>query len=333
MIIRFGTFNLFQFVKPPFSWYIKKDKFTQEQWEEKTLWIKQQIQNMNCDFIGFQEVFSEDALKEICKELGFKYFITVDEARTDKQNPNVFISTTVALASKFPILKTQKVAFHPPSIKKHKFQGRFNFSRVPIKALIELPNKQEITVYVNHFKSNRLNEFEYIFDKKTTLNEKKEKVKEALENNYSPALKQRLVETSSLYYDFKKCKTPIVFMCDLNDKEFSLSIDALTNRAYHENKKFNSFLLFDAYYLSSKKEENPHPEKRVKRTPTSYYQSYGNVIDYIFVSKDFNKRDKNAIGKISSYKVYDEHLKENKDGSILQSDHAQVVCEINLFKD
>ena len=29
---------------------------------------------MNCDIIGFQEVFSKDALKELVLELGFKYF-------------------------------------------------------------------------------------------------------------------------------------------------------------------------------------------------------------------------------------------------------------------
>jgi len=43
MKIKFGTFNLFQFVEPPFSWYVKKDSFSQEQWEEKTTWIKNQI--------------------------------------------------------------------------------------------------------------------------------------------------------------------------------------------------------------------------------------------------------------------------------------------------
>lgn len=57
--------------------------------------------------------------------------------------------------------------------------------------------------------------------------------------------------------------------------------------------------------------------------PTSYYQGYGNVIDYIFVSKELKD-------KIISYKVFDEHLKRNPNGSLLESDHAQVVCELNL---
>ena len=43
MKIRIGTFNLFQFVEPPYSWYTKKEKFTQEEWEEKKAWIKEQI--------------------------------------------------------------------------------------------------------------------------------------------------------------------------------------------------------------------------------------------------------------------------------------------------
>ena len=43
MKIRVGTFNLFQFVEPPYSWYTKKEKFNQDQWEEKKTWIKKQI--------------------------------------------------------------------------------------------------------------------------------------------------------------------------------------------------------------------------------------------------------------------------------------------------
>ena len=116
-------------------------------------------------------------------------------------------------------------------------------------------------------------------------------------------------------------------MCDLNDKEYSLAIEALTNKEYHEkvreNRKNKSYLLYDAYYLYDKKIYNPHPlQKEIKRTPTSYYQGYGNVLDYIFVSKE--------LKKISSYEIFDKHLQENPHGSLLKSDHAIVVCEVNL---
>ena len=332
MKIRIGTFNLFQFVEPPYSWYIKKDKFLALQWEEKTSWIKNQIRLMNCDIIGFQEVFSKDALKKLVQEEGFNYFLTVDEAKTNKNNPLVYISTTVALASKFPIKTQQKIKIDSNSLKKHHFTGSFRFAREVIKTTVILPNEKELEVYVCHLKSNRDNEFEYVFTKDISLDEKKQKVKKALEEDYSKSLKQRLCEASSLYKDIKQNKNPAILMTDLNDKEFSLTIEALTNKKYHdEHLKKDDYLLLDAYYFFKQEIYNPHPtQKEIKRTPTSYFAGKGNVLDYVFVSNLFDKKNKNKIGEITSYEVFDKHLQKNQNGSLLNSDHAQVVCEVKF---
>jgi len=329
--LRIGTFNLFQFAEPPYSWYDKKNSFSKQQWLDKTAWIKNQIIDMNCDVIGFQEVFSKNALEKLTKELGFDYFVSVEDAKIDNKDPNIFISTTVALVSKYPILEIVEVPAATKSIVKHKLEDNFQFSRTPIKAIIELPDKQIITVYVNHLKSNRENELEYLFRKEHTLEEKILKTKDALEKNISKSLKQRLCEASSLFFDIKETNTPIIFMCDLNDKEFSLTIEALTNEAYHENTKENSYLLYDCYNLVDKKIHNPHPEqKKIQRTPTSYFQGKGSVLDYIFVSKEFVTNEKKTIGKITSYEIYNKHFHNNPHGSLLQSDHAQIVCNIEL---
>ena len=53
------------------------------------------------------------------------------------------------------------------------------------KLQIALENKKYLDVYVCHLKSNRDNEFEYIFTKDASLEDKKNKVKKALEDNYS----------------------------------------------------------------------------------------------------------------------------------------------------
>ena len=333
MKIRLGTFNLFQFVEPPYSWYTKKDKFNQRQWHEKTTWIKNQILKMDCDIIGFQEVFSRKALRDLVKDLGFKYFKIVDVAKLSKNDRYKYVTTTVAIASKYPISNIQAVEVHQPSIAKHSFEGIFKFSRVPIKAMITLPNKKELLVYVCHLKSNRLNEFEYVFNEHHSLEHKKELVLQALEGTGSKALKQRLCEASSLFYDIKKYKnTPTVLLCDLNDKEFSLTIDALSNTKYHEDKNGENLLLHDASYQYTPEVYNPHPEaKEVQRKATSYFLGKGNVLDYIFISNAFNKDNEDKIAEITDYTVLDEHLQENKDGSLLQSDHAQVVCELTFI--
>ncbi|MDZ7818039.1 MAG: endonuclease/exonuclease/phosphatase family protein [Aliarcobacter sp.] len=333
MKIRIGTFNLYQFVEPPYSWYTKREKFTPQEWEEKTAWIKEQIISMNCDIIGFQEVFSKIALKTLLLELGFKYFKTIDSAKKDKKNENVYISTTVALASKYPIKNLKKVDIDFSSLKKHYYEGFFKFAREPIKANIILANDKELNVYVCHLKSNRDNEFEYVFTKDTTIKEKIEKVTKALKENYSLSLKQRLCEVSSLYSDIKQTNKPSVLVADLNDKEFSLTIDALTNRKYHEtNLLKDDYLLLDAYHLDKKKVYNPHPEfKGIQRVPTSYFAGKGNILDYVFVSNHFDKKKKNGVGKVNSYEVFNKHLEKNPNGSLLKSDHAQVVCEIEYF--
>ena len=68
-----------------------------------------------------------------------------------------------------------------------------------------------------------------MFYKRFNINEKK-KVKKALEDNYSQSLKQRLCEASSIFKDISHTKNPAILMTDLNDKEFSLTIEALTNK-------------------------------------------------------------------------------------------------------
>jgi len=329
MKIRLGTFNLFQFVEPPYSWYTKKEKFNQEEWFEKTTWIKNQILKMDCDIIGFQELFSRDALERLVKELGFNYFETVDVAKLKK---NTYISTTVAIASKYPISKIQRVKVNIPSFKKHNFIGHYGFARVPIKATVTLPDKRELLVYVGHLKSNRLNEYEYLFNETHELAHKKEVVSKALEGTSSTSLHQRLCEASSLFFNIKRVKNkPIVLLCDFNDKEFSLTIDALSNHKYHDSESEEGLLLYDASYQYTKPIHNPHPEaKEIKRKSTSYFLGRGHVLDYIFISNHFDKNNEDKIAEVTDYTVFDKHLEKDRNGSLLKSDHAQVVCELSF---
>ena len=301
MKIRLGTFNLFQFVAPPYSWYTKKEKFDARQWTAKTIWIKDQIVKMDCDIIGFQEVFSRKALKKLVEALGYEYFKVVDVAKLSKNNRLKYVTTTVAIASKYPIVNVQTVGAHLPSLEKHHFTEVFRFSRVPVKALISLPNKQELLVYVCHLKSNRRNAFEHIFNQSHTLSHKKELVFKSLDDKHSTSLKQRLCEASSLFFDIQKYKkTPTVLLCDLNDKEFSLTIDALTNHQYHDETSTEHRVLHDAHHQYIPKRYNPHPEaKEAKRKSTSYFLGKGNVLDYIFISNHLHKESESSIGEVS----------------------------------
>ena len=64
----------------------KKEKFKKDDWEEKKNWIKKQLQKMDCDIVGFQEVFSQEELKELVLECGFKEFVVTQNPKLDEKN-------------------------------------------------------------------------------------------------------------------------------------------------------------------------------------------------------------------------------------------------------
>lgn len=324
MNLRISTFNLYQFCSPPYSYYTKKEKFNSSQWQSKLNWIEQTIKNIDSDIIAFQEVFTQNELKLLLEKNGYKYFASVDDAICEK---NIFQTCTVFLASKFPINKIETINIDKNIVEIFKFEEEFIYSRKPIKAYIQV-GKKEIISYVFHLKSNRLNEFEYKFSKNTKVEEKIEKSLLSFSYKNANALKQRLCEVVHLSADINKTlKTNknIIALGDLNDKEFCLSIDLLTSKTLIEqiikskslsNLKLNNNekQILDSFYL----------DKSYKTRPaTSYFRTVGNVIDYIFISNSLKQFFK-------KYHIYEEHLKDNKDGSLLKSDHAIISIDFNF---
>ena len=120
-----------------------------------------------------------------------------------------------------------------------------------------------------------------------SLEHKKELVLQALEGKCSTSLKQRLCEASSLFFDIKKYKnTPTVLLCDLNDKEFSLTIDALSNHKYHDDKNEENLVLHDASYQYTAEVYNPHPEaKEVQKKSDELFFRKGKCIRLHFYLK------------------------------------------------
>ncbi len=321
MNIKIGTFNLFQFLAPPFSWYIKKDRFTKKEWNKKINWIKEQLVKMNCDIIGFQEVFSIEELKLLVTSLGYKYFEVVDTPKKDKNNQKIYISTVVAIASKYPIKHISTTNENKYITSKFNTNEDFIFSRKPIKATIQIKSK-ELIAYIFHLKSNRLNEYEYYFSKEDSITLKLEKSIYAINKNFSLSLKQRLMEALHLAEDIQDKKNSyIIAMGDLNDKESSLSLDILTNSSILKVNDFKEYKNINLSIETYMNDSYSIAKIKNQRKATSYYKNLGNILDYILVSNNI---------EVLEYKLFDLHLRNNKNGSLLQSDHAQVVSSISF---
>ncbi len=157
------------------------------------------------------------------------------------------------------------------------------------------------------------------------------------------SLIQRGKETTILYHDITETinqnNEPLVVLGDLNEVDESVVFESLTN-----NQPVNSiydtsidrlpklvkssiftYQLYDAYHLATHQNDT-------RRAPTNFFRKSGEVLDYILVSNDLNLKNPYHKGIVTSYRVFDSHLKADGISDKKLSDHAQVVATLSLKK-
>ncbi|MBQ4889610.1 endonuclease/exonuclease/phosphatase family protein [Shewanella sp. MMG014] len=152
-IFKVVSFNLFNFIEPPSAYYDFENIYSHQQWQKKCNWICDYLEVHQPDIIGFQEVFSPDALKALLAPLGYQYFAALDEPSLISDY--VYQSPVVAIASKYPIIESALVTPDATLLPLMGIANDFSFSRKPLRAKIALPEFGECECYVVHLKSKR----------------------------------------------------------------------------------------------------------------------------------------------------------------------------------
>ncbi|MDO6708323.1 endonuclease/exonuclease/phosphatase family protein [Photobacterium sp. 1_MG-2023] len=340
--MKFATFNLYQFLEPGNWWYEKtaQNTYSQALWDQKTGWIQDTLRAIDADVVGFQEVFSKNALQALCNAAGFEHFAVVGRAGQDEQDPQVFTRPVVALASKHPIVSLSEVGVSGEVAANLPLANGFAFSRTPIKAVLNTPEFGLIQVYVTHLKSKRpLYQTQY-----SPADDLEDKVFEEVLGQAQgkiAALLQRGAEAALLAADVAKdqrySKMPSVVLGDMNCDYTSVEYDALSPSNYmpdipkangseedrHAVKAYANQLWLDSSYLRAEQKDN---------APTYYYHGKGSSLDYIFLTESFL----NAGGRVARHQVWDDHLLDRDTGKPhgnqaqkkVSSDHAIVSVEI-----
>ncbi len=147
-----ATWNLLNFIEPPSAAYELDNILSATQWKKKCDWIDRYLEENLPDVIGFQEIFSADALARQLAPHGYQLEV-VDAPRC--RHDYIFDSPVVGIASRYPV--TSVKPFKPSSalIKQLGLSAQFSFSRVPVIAEVEHPQFGLITFIVVHFKSRR----------------------------------------------------------------------------------------------------------------------------------------------------------------------------------
>ncbi|MGK7933101.1 MAG: endonuclease/exonuclease/phosphatase family protein [Microcystaceae cyanobacterium] len=320
---KIGTFNLYNLALPNHSFY-RRLEYSTEDYAKKKRWIAQQLERMQTDIVGFQEVIHAQAFDELLNETeGYEHYYRVI-AEMDGTHP------TVALASKFPITKLDIIRKFPKqaSFKVQTVEIPFEtFSKPILVAQLALTPNLITTIVVVHLKSKSP-----IFPKKVDPNDPVEIAK-----GQGRALVLRTAEAIALRIFLIKLLQdtdhPVIVLGDVNDGGLAFTSQIITGdppqqwETLSKKKKVWDVLLYSAKEIQDKQSKGNFPYTHIHN---GYYEN----LDHILVSQEWVKQNPRRIGQVKYVTVFNDHLIDDTlcDENLpsWKSDHGQVVATIKV---
>jgi endonuclease/exonuclease/phosphatase family metal-dependent hydrolase len=297
-MMKISTFNLFNYLAPPGAYYDFQNIYSYKQWQDKQHWIAQQIVLADSDIIGFQEIFSPKELQQQLVALGYPYFAVVDAPKVEDEF--IYSEPVVGIASRYPIVSVTPVTAEPAVAE----ELRFNYSRIPLHALVDVPHIGHIDCVVVHFKSQRPMELA-----------NSEKAYQPIESWRSTMQRGLEIRFLLAYLSQRKQAKgyPQLLMGD-----FNRGIEGDEFSCLHNQTQDNAqMLLLDAKKVL---------DEEVAFQPTHYYGAKGSVLDYILLSEEFDGGNAAGIYEVTEYRVFDSHLVNPIYATdYMASDHAVVT--------
>ncbi len=322
MELKVGTFNLYNLVLPEHEYYGNK-KYSQQNFDKKIDWIANQLKTMDCDVVGFQEVFHKEALEQAIDKSGLYNGVEPLVIGETGESP------VVGLVSKYPVKASESIVQFPGEsiiIPDQDGDIKNEFSRPVLKATIELPVNDDVVMFVAHLKSKR-----------PLVDQDKRDDLKAQALGKAKSLFIRASEATALRFilidEMKDTKTPVIVLGDLNDSAQSVTSDILAGSApwkklpFDKKKQRWDQLLYSTYGLQARKSDRDVYY-------THLYNGFHESLDHILVSEEFYTRNPDKIGVVQYMRVLNDHLVDEtiRDVEIpkWQSDHAQVMVSIKL---
>jgi len=333
--IKIATFNLFNYLEPPFAYYDFERIYSAEQWAKKQKWIADYVNEFQPDVVGFQEVFSPESLAELLAEQGYAFFQVVDQAEVI--DDFICRSPVVAIASKYPIVDIEAVQADKTLAAAMGLKEDFSFSRQVLRATINLPHIGDCDCYVVHFKSKRpMIEHDNSNDFSTEKNII-EKLKAQVAGGWGSTI-QRGSEAALLLVNMiarrEETGLPMILMGDFNNTLADGVLNHLITESLRFVSKFDSdaylekYCLKDSWDLFQTTENNA---EHILRKPTHYFGASSSVLDYILLSCEFDANYHSSLFEVSDYHTYDRHLINpifDRDGE--STDHGVLLVTLQL---
>ena len=282
-----ATANLFNFLQPPDAFYEFSNIYSQEDWLLKCQWTKSQIIELDADIIGLQEVFSIDAAEQLLADCGYPHFVTVDTPKLESDY--IYSQPVVALASKFPIIQVEAVESPHKSVEAYQIELP-KFSRMPISAIVDVPNLGEIAVYVCHLKSQRATEPSLGTDANPVLGQ----WLSSQQRGWESIMLRLFMEQK-----YQESPRPTLLVGDMNQPLDSDITGLITKTTSDESNRLQLKDSWDIYVDG---------EQEVARSATHYHFAKGNTLDYVLLSQEFQPNSQCSIAEVTHYRIQEEHL-------------------------
>ncbi|MBF2026995.1 MAG: endonuclease/exonuclease/phosphatase family protein [Oscillatoriales cyanobacterium C42_A2020_001] len=318
-----GTFNVYNLVLPNVVYYDNR-QYSTEVFAKKKAWIAHQLNCMNADIVGFQEIFHVEALQQALEESKlYPNAKVVAPVRTGE-------GPIVALVSRFPVLRHRVYEVFPAEAKLT-IEGAaipiHQFSRAVLAVDVALTSELECTIFVVHLKSKHP-----IFPDDVDRNDPIEKAK-----GQARALIQRAGEAIALrviLMEFLKNRNyPVILMGDINDGGLAVTSQIMSGEppfrkiSFEQKQKNWDVLLYHVKDIQSRRSYGDYYYTHIHN---GHYES----LDHIMVSQEFVAENPHHIGRVGYVSVLNDHLLDDTlsddDVKLWQSDHGQVIAAIEL---
>jgi predicted extracellular nuclease len=311
--IRFATFNVCNLAPPGARLYDNLEPSTPEEYEAKIAWTARQIDMLNADVIGFQEVFSQAALAEALSRT--RHFRDAVHVGFDPDPGADKLTPSVALVSRLPLADApDSIPYFPAGIAMPPGnRDPERFTRPPLHAPIQLTPDLVVDVVVVHLKSRRpdyrsgdTGDDPQLF----ALASLRSLIRRGTE---AAALRVLLTQLG------RERRRPRVVLGDFNDVA-----DAVTTGIVLGLGAPSGDRLYDACQLQRRQDRWRHVGF------SNLHEGQYTTIDHILVSEEFNGALPGALGEIVDVVYLNDHLDL---GLPEASDHGQVLARLRLYGD
>lgn len=310
--IRFATFNVCNLAPAGAKLYDNLVPSTPEEYEAKLNWTAQQIDRLDADVIGFQEIFSQAVLREVlARTRTYREAVHVGfdpDPGADRYTPSV------ALVSRLPLAGPGTAySYFPDGVEMPSGSRDPNrFSRPVVHAAVQASPDCIVDVLVVHLKSKRpdyrngdTSEDPLLFAQASLR---------SLIRRGTEAVALRVL-LSNLAKENGRAR---VVLGDFNDVA-----DSVTTTIVMGNGMALAERMFDACQLQ-RLQGQPHVGF------SQLHEGQYSTIDHILVSEQFNAALPNAVGEVVDVIYLNDHLVL---GLPEASDHGQVMARVRLFDE